>query len=135
MAGSDPVTAEQDWAVEEIPDGDSLLRRVHKVHCPHEKLMPGAFRYDDGLMSVDWGRYSKPAESRARATSPPQDNGVVSLAVAKVRAIPQGVRHAPLPRNRAHTDVILDNETKVRVRMKLLQVAEWVIHVHEPVAP
>lgn len=95
--------------------------------------MPGAFRYEDGRMSVDWSKYSTAAASRARAAAP-RDNGIVSLAVAGVRAIPQGVRHAPLGPNRAHSDVILGEETKVSVRLKLLRVVEWEIHVDEPVA-
>jgi hypothetical protein len=68
-------------------------------------------------MSTDWSRYATPEETRRRGRRhPPSANGVVSLRVGSVRAIPlQRVEHTPIfrdpedpdhPNNRSHCDVL-----------------------------
>jgi hypothetical protein len=104
------------WASEEIPDTDRLYMRVHQNLLHRDgRPIPGAFIDHGGGMSTDWERYSTPEETRQRARKP-QDNAVISLLAGEVRRIPdQIVRHAPLPENRAHTDVIGEKTAEVRV--------------------
>src|SRR5215217_7602862 len=58
-------------------------------------------------MSTDWNKFSTPHRTRNRVKSGrPEDNGVISLPVARVRLIHlQVVSHAPETDNWAHTDV------------------------------
>ena len=104
------------WPIEEIDDGEVLYRRVHRNwFFPNGTLNPGAFR--DYEMSTDWQRYSSAEEARQRARKP-HETAIVSLVAGEVRRIDsQYVQHAPIPDNRAHTNVIGDKSTKVRQRL------------------
>jgi hypothetical protein len=121
VADSEPV---EDWPAEEIPDADSLFFRAHKSYIHMGKLIPGVFRDREGAMSTDWSRHSTAAETRARATKP-DENGVGELKVGGVRAIGLTATHTPDRKrgNRAHTDIIGEKTTEVR--LKLLRLHSW----------
>jgi len=117
---------------ESIPDQDLLFFRVHKSYVRNGDIIPGAFR-DQGIhplvrgMSTDWNKYSTPEESRWRARTP-SDNGIASLDVGAVRAIPGlAVDHDPYWSNRAHTHVLGEKDTEARLKLKRL--CRWVIRI------
>ena len=117
------------WPVEHVPDEDKLFMRVHKNWCPGGELGPGVFRDHGPGMSTDWEKYSTPEDSRNRAKCP-AENGVLSLVVGAVRAIPPlAVQHSPDAEtmNRAHTDVL--GPKGPRVRIMLLRMFRWEIGV------
>ncbi len=106
------------WDVEEIADEEILYRRIHTQWFVDGELTPGAFK--DYEMSTDWKRYSSAEEARQRARNP-NLNAVVSLVAGEARHYAgQLVQHAPLPENRAHTNVI--GEKSLRVRQRLLDI-------------
>ena len=77
-------------------------------------------------MSTDWSKYSTPMNTRDRARNPDR-NGVISLGVGAVRAIPQVVGHSPIASNRAHTDVAGEKSTEVRAMLR--RIAVWELPV------
>jgi hypothetical protein len=83
-------------------------------------------------MSTDWAKYSTPEETRHRARLP-NDNGIVRMKAGDVRGVPLQVAHTPelgrtgLQPNRAHTDVVGEKTTEVR--LKLFRLCEWVIRI------
>jgi hypothetical protein len=145
------------WPSEEIPDADLLFMRVHRNLVEHGRPAIGVFknRPDPARsdrapgMSTDWNRYSTPQQTQDRArSSRPEDNGVCSLNVGRVRGIyDQRVIHTPHyrvpddsddPNNRAHTDVAgkkspketNDPEERVRllrVRVEFQEISRWEI--------
>lgn len=122
------------WAVESIPQDHLLFMRVHRNNVAGGELMPVALRDhappEGGrpALSTDWSKYSTPEQTLARAKHP-EANGVVRMVVGMVRAIPGlVVEHAPLPDNRAHTDVIGDKKDP-EIRILLTRACEWVIRV------
>ena len=130
------------WPIEQIPGKAKLFLRVHCRLVPHG-LHPGIFREQGNSMSVDWGKYSTPEESRRRATSP-AENGIVVLIADGVRAIEDlQVTHDPdsIRNNRAHSGVrgISDplsnpDVRKTRVRLKLFhEFNAWLIPPDAPV--
>ncbi len=76
------------------------------------RIMPIAFRNhppESGGMSTDWEKYATAEQCRNRAKIP-ADNAVIRMNAGRIRQIPgQTVEHAPLPENRAHTEVYGDN--------------------------
>ena len=123
------------WLVEEIPDGDSVFMRAHRNHISNGELGNGVFpRRPDGL-SADWGRYSTAEETRARATSAPNDNAVISLLVGCIRQIqPLIVSHAPIlapPEERYRAHSLIKNLPQApdltEVRFKLRKCAQMAI--------
>jgi len=116
MAESLPVSA---WETEFIPDPDRLFMRVHSKLDPKGELRPNVFRDHpkiQGTMSTDWEKYSDPEQTRLRATSQPNENGVLSMVTGEVRKIPGLlVEHSPQPDNRAHTDVTGKKDPQIRV--------------------
>jgi hypothetical protein len=107
--------------------------RVHQNGLkPRGELHAGVFRGRKGGMSTDWSRYATPEETRQRATSPPEHNGVVGLPVGGVREI-QGLRvvHDPKDDNQAHTEV-RGGVARAEVRLKLLRICEVLIAVPWP---
>lgn len=90
------------WSVEPIPDTNHLFKRIHRKLLKEDgTIMTGAFAQPE--MSVDWSKYSTPAETQRREGNA-AENAVVNLSVAEVRRIPgQTVEHAPdwEKRNRA----------------------------------
>ena len=83
-------------------------------------------------MSTDWSKYTRSEETQQRASSAPNDNGVVRLQVGRVRAIDELlVTHTPLRKNRAHTDVT-GPVTSPESRVKLLRDCRAVIPVPDP---
>jgi len=78
-------------------------------------------------MSVDWEKYSTRLETRDRAKTP-KENGVVSLNVGGIRAVPgQSVLHTPILENRAHTDVLGEKSPEARVLLR--RIARWVVNI------
>jgi len=120
------------WPVEEIPDGDRLYMRIHKMFVIDGDLQPSAFRDHGDSMSTHWAKYyTSPAIARAFAKRP-IDNGVISLPVAPIRQIPLAVMHTPddaVP-DRSHTDV--RGAKTAEVRLRLLDLAVWQIRPAEP---
>src|ERR1051326_2212343 len=107
------------WPAEEIPNEDTLYLRVHKNYVQSDELQPAVFRDHGDGMSTHWSRYCLSAmEARPHASSP-ADNGVVSLSVGGVRAIPLIVEHTPVadPPDRSHTDVRGSKTAEVRLRL------------------
>lgn len=119
-----------DWDAEEIPDEDLLFYRIHSAQLRKGKLHPGVFRERHGGMSVDWSKYSSAQQTRARATSDPADNGVVSFLAGIPREAGLDVTHTPSPENRAHTDVSgipPSDPKKTEVRYRIFRAATWEI--------
>lgn len=115
-----------DWSVEEVPNTDSLYKRVHrKLFKADGTVMTGAFNHFE--MSVDWSKYATPLETRKRSGNP-LENAVARLSVAEVRKISgQVVKHSPdrEQRNRAHSLVIGKKTEEARVKFR--RVAELIL--------
>jgi hypothetical protein len=101
------------WPSELISDDATLFYRAHRQYLEKKtgRLLPHSFRRRFNGMSTDWDKYSTAAETLARSNIP-DDNGIVVIAVANVRSIPDiTVEHTPYcpPErarwNRAHCDV------------------------------
>jgi hypothetical protein len=107
---------------EVIPDADTIYCRVHRTHIDNrkadiERIKPSAFdptpyKEPNGL-SVNWSRYSDAQSTKDGVVANgknPDDFGVVSFVVEKVRGIPLGVIHDPVyepVENKAHS-LLLD---------------------------
>jgi len=116
---------ESAWPKEAIPDDAVLYMRLHRMWMKDGVPIPGAFRNIVDGMSTDWDRYSTPEETRQRAKVP-VDNAVITLVAGQVGAIPgQSVEHAPLPDNRAHTNVV--GEKSPQARLMFLRLYRMVI--------
>ena len=120
------------WSKEVIPDGSSVLLRVHKNLIPDGEVRPNVFRDQGEGMSVDWREYSTALETRNRGKIP-ADNAVISLPAGGIRQIEGlSVEHDPVqensldesgnPRkpNRAHSEVIGEKTTERRFRLSRL---------------
>ena len=110
--------AVEDWKAESIPDIDILYMRVHKSYFFDGVLAPGVFRDREEAMSTDWSKYSTARDTQMRARTP-GDNSVIQFQTGHVREIPLTVRHTPdvARKNRAHSDVIGEKATEVRVKL------------------
>lgn len=108
------------WLKEDVPSDDCLLMRVHiRTHANKGRLSTGAYKNHNLGMSTDWERYSTPEETRQRGRKVESEYGVVSMSVAAVRLVPgQTVEHAPLPENRAHTEVFGEKDEEARVLLR-----------------
>ena len=94
--------------------------RVHNMYRKNGSVAPGAFRDQGNGMSTNWAKYSTPESTQEQAKIP-SDNAVISFVVGEVRLIPsQSVVHTPdIERdNQAHTDVIGEKDTEVRLKLK-----------------
>jgi hypothetical protein len=117
------------WPIEQIPDSDFLYMRAHRQYFSDGQLMPGVFRDKGGGMSVEWSKYSTPADSRQRANRP-SENAIIELLVADVTALPGlAVLHDPIPSNRAHTNV--EGEKDAEIRLRLLQCCRVAIALQQ----
>lgn len=117
------------FEVEEIPDDHSLYMRIHRQFIKEGILQPGAFKNHGEGMSTDWSNYSIPSDTQNMARNP-FDNGVISLNVGETRLIPdQTVIHSPKDDNRAHTDVLGEKGTKIRILFK--RISKWEIYPAE----
>ncbi len=113
------------WPTEVIPDKAVLYMRLHRAWMKNGEPIPGAFRNIVDGMSTDWDKYSTPEETRQRARVP-NENAVIAFVVREVRGIPgQSVEHAPLPENRAHTNVT--GEKGAQVRLMLMRLYRTVL--------
>jgi hypothetical protein len=123
------------WPIEDIPDVDLLFMRVHKSDIQNGNPIPGVFRNrgtgDQEGMSTDWNRHSTAEQTKLRANRPEWRGGVIEMSVGAVRKIPhQNVVHAPLPDNRAHTNVKGLKSGGVegtQVRYLFMRVWRWAI--------
>ena len=146
-----------EWETEELTDSDELFLRVHGRQLDKKgELHPGIFRprpprnadgepdetvpKEDWGISTYWSEYSTPSQCRAGGGSPASNNGVVTLIVKEVRAVPPlTVQHTPEPNNRSHTDVFglpVMKQKKVKVRKRLFRHVKergWTIHPNSPV--
>lgn len=130
----DHQTIEPEWPEEHIPDTDQLYFRVHRQYVREDGTVgPSAFEDRGAAMSTDWAKYSTPMETRNRASRNPGRNGVVSLHVGLVRAIPQVVRHSPIAANRAHSDVVGEKSTEARAMLR--RIATWEVPVAAVTGP
>jgi hypothetical protein len=117
-------------SVELIPDVDGIYRRVHKTFIDQQnRLLPDAFKPIKGGISCDWSKYSTPAETRARARVP-ADNQVVILYVGEVRSYsPLDVIHSPSRANHAHCEItgLPDpNPARLQLQHKLIRHSAFV---------
>jgi len=119
------------WPVEDIPGADDVFLRVHKDFVKSPGVPVNAFRDHPkhrGSMSVNWEKYSTAEQCRQSAKSRPDDNAVLRMNVGKIREVPtQVVLHAPIPDNRAHSEV--QGEKTPQVRMLLARLATWEIEL------
>lgn len=122
--------------------------RLHWRLIQGNDVGPNAFREHGGGMSVDWGKYSTPLETRNRARkSPPSDYAVIGMITRDIRAI-DGlvVEHDPIQENshdengdpiepnRAHSEIVgissTSAEKKTERRLKLSRIWHWEIRLN-----
>lgn len=138
------------WAIEEIPDPDSLFYRVSIRWLRKDlKVAPGLFSENKGSISSDWEKYSSPTDTRARQGRPEQ-YAVIRMVAGRVREIKElTIKHSPVHNvpgqvdNRAHTDIfgLLSREgdrpdlgRKLRIRLALYErFSTWEIAPNAPV--
>lgn len=119
------------WQVEHVPDDADVFMRAHRMFFRNRVLQPCVFRPHGGGMSVDWEKYSSAEDARQRATVP-LDNAVICLPVGGIRDISSlDVKHAPVPENRAHSDVVglPEGEDLTEVRVLLLAASCVVVRL------
>src|SRR6266446_6467447 len=129
------------WPKEDIPDNASVFMRIHKNFIIGGDVMPNAFRDQGPGVSVDWNEYSTPLETRNRARTP-SANAVISMIAAEIHKIDALiVEHAPIQENtfdeegrplapnRAHSEVIGQKTTEVRVKLSRIWV--WKIRLDD----
>lgn len=125
------MASELVWAIETIPDTDSVFMRAHFQYFRNGELQPGVFRTQDDGMSVNWDRYASAEETKQQASKNPDDNAVIKMPVADIRGIAGlKVKHIPEPANRAHSNVHglpESHEQRTEVRVLLLRITEIVI--------
>jgi len=132
------------WPEEDIPDDASVYMRIHKNFISDGDFRPNAFRDQGGGMSVDWNKYSSPVETRNRGKTP-SDNAVIGMVASEIRKIDAlAVKHTPIQENsfdeggnrlkpnRAHSEVIGEKTTEVRV--KLSRIFAWQIRLDGQIA-
>jgi hypothetical protein len=127
------------WPVEIIPDGDFLFKRVPIKEIQDGKPIPGVFRNlgegDQEGMSTDWSQFSTPEQTKNRATNPAWRGGVIQMLVGDVRRVPQQtVVHAPLPDNRAHTNVKGPKSGGIegtQIRYLFMRIWKWAIEAED----
>lgn len=120
-----------EFNTEHIPGEDILYMRVHKMYLAEGELIPGVFQNKpkDSGMSVDWGKYSTPQATQARAKVP-LDNGVISFTAAAARSIPnQTVEHFPIFDNQSHAQV--NGVKDVEVRARFMKIFQWEVLLTE----
>ena len=121
-----------------IPDKDCLFLRIHRVNVDFnatsedKSILLYAFdpkpKGTTGL-SVDWSEHSSAEESLNRIKEP-RNNGITSLNVEKVRAIPLSVLHMPIQNNFSHSEISEippRKPTDLGIRVKLRDIAKWEI--------
>ena len=116
------------FEVEDIPAADLLFHRLHDNALREGVIHPGCFRQRGAGamrgMSTDWDKYARPSDCRNRAPAP-ESNSVVSFVKGELDGIDGlEVSHAPIPDNRAHTNVRwqdIDPEENARIRKTLYE--------------
>lgn len=123
------------WPKQQVPDGDLLFMRVHSSYIKDGKPNAGVFvNHGEGEqegMSTDWSEHSTAQQTILRAPKPNWKGGVIQMVVGDVRKLPrQTVEHAPLPDNRAHTNVKGPKKESVegtQVRYLFMRIYRWAI--------
>ncbi len=96
-----------------IPAEDELYRRipkttfwdlVKKLGVTDDYIPPKIFKPENGGLSVDWERFSRPQWTQARKGNC-ENYGVLSMVTGSVREIPLEVDYTPREDNPAHTDI------------------------------
>jgi len=121
------VDPQIDLVSEIIPDEAFVLMRAHRTRIKNGLTTPSAFvPKGNGRLSVEWGKYTTPEQTRSRGKVP-EDNAVVQLGAGQVRRIREGlnVEHVPLQFNQAHSEINLplDNVEQTQVRLMLNRIA------------
>jgi hypothetical protein len=111
--------------VEHVPNEDVLFLRVHPLRAPDGELQASAFDDHGPGMSTNWQKHCPTAADSKNLAAKPKGQGVVSLVVGPIRAIPLAVTHTPAKKDRSHTTVA--GEKTPEVREKLLRQATWEI--------
>ena len=71
MASNVAYAMNPTWESEDIPDGDLLYMRLHRMYINNDgSVQVGAFRDHEGGMSTDWSKYSSPEQTQSRAKKP-----------------------------------------------------------------
>jgi hypothetical protein len=128
-----------DWPIEEVPGDHVLLMRVHRTNIADGKPTAGAFvEHGDGEergMSTNWSKHAS-AQQTLNEKPSTWKGGIIEMLVDDVRKIPkQLVVHAPLPLNRAHTNVKgpkKGNFEGTEIRYKFMSIWKWAI---DPTTP
>jgi hypothetical protein len=126
-----------EWPKEPIPNEDPLYKRVPAVDIIDDAVGLRTFRDQGSGMSTDWGKYSTPEQTKARATNPDWCGGVINLMAGQVRLISGlTVEHEPdrLTNNRAHTEVFGDKKSDPQVRVMLRRISKWALRYNKPTA-
>jgi len=114
------------YAVEAIPDGDNLFRRVPENRAfPNGKPRPGAFSDKGKGMSTSWSKYATASGCRGK----PPTCGVAQLPVAPLRALRLDVTHTPRDTDQSHSDVIGEKDEETRMALSNMALV-----VHKPVS-
>ena len=122
------------WPVETIPDEDAVYRRVHKALLDVEDpdfIPPAAFRVIEDEISVEWEKYAS-ADEALRHAHDPLANGLLELQASSIRETGSlDIKHAPLPDNRAHSNIVgfhgLQKSKLTKLRLQLSMKARWII--------
>ena len=106
----------ESFEAEDIPAGDKLFRCLHDNDLRRGEIHSGCFRqHGYGAargMSTNWSKYSGAINCRERARDP-EKNSVVSFVKGNLDKVGGlKVSHAPIPDNRAHTNVSWGEENK-----------------------
>jgi hypothetical protein len=112
---------------------DASLRKFFSKRQPLiAAVKHGRFQRSSGSasmkegMSTDWSRHSTPETTKLRAANPAWKGGVIGMVVGDVRKVPsQTVVHAPLPDNRAHTNV--KGQKPTQARYLFMRIWRWAI--------
>lgn len=114
------------FAVELIPDDDSLLHHVHKDMWIAAEGRPSSACFKKRpQLSVNWLKYSSVEHTRR-----PNSHAVISLVAGECRKLSQIVQHSPIEPdqpfgpNQAHADVIGDKRVTADQMARLARI-EW----------
>jgi len=122
------------FPVEEIPDEDTLFMRIHYRILGKKGLHPGVFINHNNEMSTNWSHYADAEVTKMQANlydKNPDDYGVIDMNVGNVRNIDgQTVIHNPIPKDRAHTDVV--GKKTEKARLDFYELSSWVIPPPSP---
>jgi len=123
------------WEIEEIPDADLVLYRIHQTNFVDGEIVPGAFRETGNEitkgMSTNWSKYSTPKATRKGGPQNFNMYAVISFVSGVLRSECElEVIHSPSKNNRAHSlvkGIDVEKPKKEEIRLKLLDLFKWEI--------